>query len=526
MSRAELRWVAIASAIVLLLTSLPVLYAWHLADADHVFTGFVYNNEDCNSYIGKMQLGAQGEWLFHLFYTAEEHEPAMAVPVHILLGKLAAATGLPLVLTYHLARVALGFVLLLTVYAFVARFTSDVTVRRLAWALTAAGSGLGWLLTLVGLANWLGALPLDFWVPEAYVFLVLYHLPHLALAESLLLWSLLWALDSFEQRKVGPAIKSGLAAMGMALVVPFYVGVLAAVLGAFLVAVSLKQRRIPWQMAGQAALVGALVAPVIVYNAWVFTTNPVFRQWAAQNTILSPHPVHYLLGYLLLIIPAIPGAIQALRERDTRWLLPLAWLLVVPVLVYIPFNLQRRMIAGAQVPLALLAARGLVSWAQGRTRTWRLDLVAWVALVSLSNVLLLSGSLLEVTHLAPPIFRPAAEIAAIDWLAGQAQPDDVVLSSYEAGNFIPTRAEVRVLLGHGPETLYYEEKREDVRRFFDPATEDGWRQDLMTRYGIDYIFWGPVERALGAWEPASAPYLIPVYDQQGYAIYRVGVGSD
>jgi hypothetical protein len=530
MSRAELRWVLIASAVVLLFASLPTLYAWRLADAEHVFTGSVYNSEDYNSYIGKMQLGAGGEWLFRLFYTAEEHQPAMAVPVHILLGKLAAGTGLSLVLTYHLARVAFGLILLVTLYAFFARFTSDVTTRRLAWALTALGSGMGWLLVLLGLSGWLGAMPLDFWVPEAFAFLVLYSLPHLALAGTLLLWSLTWALTSFEQKRLGPTWKAGVAAAGMALIVPFYAGVLAAALGAYLLALSIRSRRIPWLMVGQTALVGAFTAPIVAYNAWVFTVNPAFRQWGAQNTILSPHPLHYLLGYLPLLIPGVPGAILAVRERDNRWLLPVAWLLVVPVLLYIPFNLQRRMIAGVQVPLALLAARGLLSWVQGHTQTRRTDpapawprtaLAAFVALAALSNVLLVASSLVEVSRRVPPIFRPAAEIAAVDWLGGQAEPDDTVLSAFATGNVIPARTGTRVFIGHGPETLYFDEKQEAVQRFFATATDDGWRQELLVEYGIVYLFYGPVERALGDWSPAGAPYLEQVYDQDGYSIYRV-----
>jgi len=244
-TRAEFCWLLLALLAVLLVASLPTLYAWSLADADHVFTGFVYNTEDGNSYLAKMRLGAEGEWLFHLFYTAEEHEPAMAFPLHLLLGKLAAATGLSLVLVFHLARIVFGLLLSVTIYAFAARFVSDVATRRVAWALATVGSGLGWLLVLLGASPLLGAMPLDFWVPEAYVFLVLYNLPHLAAAQALLLWSILWALDSFERKSPMPILKAGLAAIGMTLIVPFYAGVLAAALGAYLLALAIKDRRIP-----------------------------------------------------------------------------------------------------------------------------------------------------------------------------------------------------------------------------------------------------------------------------------------
>ena len=565
MSRAEWRWVLVASLAVLLLASLPTLYAWSLSDADHVFTGFCYNVEDGHSYLAKMRLGAEGEWLFHLFYTPEDHSGAFVYPFYLLLGKLARLAGLSLPLTYHLARAGLGLFLLLTIYAFAARLTADVTLRRLAWALTALGSGMGWLLVLGRLVQWLGAMPLDFWVPEAFVFLVLYSLPHLALAEALLLWSLLWTLDSFEEKRLWPAIKAGLAAIGMVLVVPFYAGVLAAVLGAYLVALFLALHpaakrsglvqprgpdgaepparwRIPWRQIGLAAIVGACVAPIVAYNSWVFGTNPVFKQWIAQNTILSPHPVHYVLGYLPLLLPAIPGAIAVVRNRKAErlWLLPLAWVVIVPLLLYAPFNLQRRMIAGAQVPLALLAARGLLTVARGgigarstplrygmqslqpgHPGRGRLAIVAWVALAALSNLILVGGSLVEVQARAMPAFRPGGEIAAADWLDQHASLGDIVLTTYRSGNLLPVLAGVRVFIGHGPETLYHDEKLAELQQFYDPATGDDWRQAFLARYGVDYVFWGPDERALGTWSPAAAPYLLPVYDQQSYAIYQV-----
>jgi hypothetical protein len=522
MTRAEFRWLLITSLAVILVASLPTLYAWSRADAEHVFTGFVYNTEDGNSYIAKMRLGARGEWLFHLVYTPEEHEGALVFTFHLLLGKVAAGTGTSLVLVYHLARALLGLGLLLTVYAFVAYFTPDVTARRLAWALVAVGSGLGWLLTALGKAYWLGDLPLDFWVPEAYIFLVLYSLPHLALAEALLLWSIVLVLQAFAGKGIYRCIYAGLAAFVMAWIVPFYVGILASVLGAYLFALAFQRRRLPWREIGQAALTGLFALLPVGYNAWVFSSNPAFRLWAAQNRILSPHPLHYLLGYALLLIPATWGAVQAISQRDERRLLPVAWVLVTPLLLYFPFNLQRRMVCAVQVPLALLAATGLLAWLHGRgKRTSRWVSVTYVTVIGLSNVLLVAGSLGPISQRTTPIYRPGAEIAALNWLAMHSQADETVLASREVGNVIPAWTNLRVFAGHGPETLHSLEKQAAIQRFFQPDTDDAWRQSLLRDFGVDYVFYGPQERAVGTWDPATAPYLAPIYDGAGYTIYRV-----
>ena len=180
-SHQEWVWVAAWSAVILLVTSLPYLYGAWLSTPQNQFGGFVLGVEDGNSYLAKMRLGATGSWQFHLFYTSEPHPGAYLFLFHLLLGKLARLSGLPLILVYHLARLGCGALLLATVYCFAAFFTRLRPVRRLTFWLVALGSGLGWLVLLSGFLPQLG-LPLDFYSPEAFAFLMLFSLPHLSLA--------------------------------------------------------------------------------------------------------------------------------------------------------------------------------------------------------------------------------------------------------------------------------------------------------------------------------------------------------
>src|SRR5574342_333731 len=52
---------------------------------------------------------------------------------------------------------------------------------------------------------------------------------------------------------------------------------------------------------------------------WELTpVNPVMRQWSAQNLILSPHPLHYVMGYALVGLLALGGAAYVLRRHDAQ----------------------------------------------------------------------------------------------------------------------------------------------------------------------------------------------------------------
>ena len=141
--------------------------------------------------------------------------------------------------------------------------------------------------------------------------------------------------------------------------------------------------------------------------------------------------------------------------------------------------------------------------------------------LSLTNVMLVAGNARVLRFRSAPIYRDGAEIAALDWLEERIEADDVVLSSYETGNYLPARVWARVFVGHGPETVRFGEKKALMTRFFDATTDDAWRQGLLEEYGIDYVFWGPAERQVGDFDPGAAPCLRAVYDADGYVIFEV-----
>jgi uncharacterized membrane protein len=99
----------------------------------------------------------------------------------------------------------------------------------------------------------------------------------------------------------------------------------------------------------------------------------------------------------------------------------------------------------------------------------------------------------------------------------------VVLASYATSNALPAWAPMRVVVGHGPESVGLEELRPAVEAFFGPMAEAG-RTDFLRIHQVSYVLRGPEERRLGSWSPQTSERFHRVYESQGYEIYAVDIG--
>ncbi len=522
-TKQEWIWLSFWITLGLLITSLPYIYGWTLSTPEQQFSGFIIGIEDANSYLAKMRLGAEGNWKFHLPFTAEPHDGAYLYTFHLLLGKFSNLFGLEFIPFYHLARLLCSVLLLTIVYYFIAFFITDIPQRRFAFLLIMFGSGLGWLISILGLIPQFG-LPIDFYLPEAFIFLVIFHLPHLALAEGLLFCSMLLLLHSWHTQRWIFTFWAGIFLFLMCLITAFYYAVFASVMAITWAFISYQKRKLLWPQFFQASLVGLMALPVIVYDFYVVNTNPVFQTLVDQIVTLSPHILHYGAAYGLLILLAVYGLLtnKEFFSHSPYHKLLVIWVILFPLLVYLPFNLQRRLVVGVQVPLVILATVGIFTFLQKcippeRHTIARLTLIVFF---SFTNIFILLGSFLTLPNRDAPIFQTTATFTAVQWL-DQTAEGDVVLTAYDTGNILPAYAYVRTFVGHGPETVNSDEKRALVKEFFASATTDAWRINLIESYNVKYLYFGETERQLGSFDPEQAHFLEKIYDQQGIQIFQI-----
>ena len=510
MSRRETRWALAYSLILVLVTSLPYMLAAIGTTEGWVFTGFLIASDDGNSYIAKMLAGSEGAWLFRSPYSTTEQAGVLAFLPYLLLGKASNGMHGQLVALYHLMRVFAIPALVLAVYRFATLFVESLALRRWTVIIATIGGGLGWLMVLLGWPNLADSLPLEFYSPETFGFLAIYGLPHLTLARALMLLGFVWHLQDQNSWRAGLALLAAGLVHSPELLSAY------AVLGAHALAIAgFGANRSEWARRLARTILPSL--PLVAYLGYRAISDPYLEAWAAQNLILSPHPVLYLLAFGVLLPVAFLGARDLVRRKDESMLFPVAWAVAIPALAWAPLNIQRRLPEGGWVALTVLAAVGIATLSGNAQRIGR---VALASLILPSTFLILAAGFDQALNPREPAFRSEPEIQAFDYLSQQMDPGTVVLAAFETSNPLPAWAPARVVAGHGPESAGLDRLTPKVEAFYRAEGVNEDRLALIRDEQIEYVIRGPKERAIGSWDPRDWDCLDLQMSFDGFDVYQ------
>jgi asparagine N-glycosylation enzyme membrane subunit Stt3 len=338
----------------------------------------------------------------------------------------------------------------------------------------------------------------DLLIPESNTFFSLHINPHFPTAMALMVGMMLNRGPRSKvsgRSRVGATMALSAMSLALAIVQPFAVVMVYATLGVHLLLRWRRDRQIAWLEMWTVFIAGVVTLPLLIYTFWVTQADPVLHGWMAQNVTPSPPVWDYALGYGLILVLAVPGAIAAIRRRSDTDLLFLAWIGVTAIALYAPFALQRRFSLGLHIPLAILAALGLCRLTKRRFAI-NLTLAATLLTTLLVMALAIGGGLKQ----DPRLFVSADEARAMDWLHENAPRNAVVLASPEMGLFIPAWAGRRVVYGHPFETVDAERTKARVENFFAMANR-AEREAMLREWKVAFVFAGPRERALGLTEP-------------------------
>jgi hypothetical protein len=527
------RW----SLIALIVSNLPYLMGWLRQTPDLIFTGIIFNAIDANAYLAVMQQGWHGQWLMTLPFTVEPHPPLFLYEFYIVIGNISRWLFLSPLAGYHLFRLLGGFFMFAAAYEYLSLHVRWPAARDIAFVLLCIGSGVGWWMQAFMPVGPEGISAIDFWLMDAYAFFSVLLVPHFVFA-----WGLaLTLLNTISRSALGLGKHNWLwafvAGAGLAVVHPKVTPAIGAVAAATAIMFAWRMR--PRALAVLVALVASGVGVLIPasYYIYAMSTSPIFAALTRQDITMSPPIGYYALGFGLVTALALAGASVVYKKQGIRELPLLLWPLIVLFMLYMPVQIQRRFIMGVQVPLAGLAGIGIVVVVLPAIRRWwgdrviakryparRLRLLAlnlMLAVSAMSNVLLLLIYSLNAWGRSPTMFVSNSLVQAATWLDDHSTDTTFTLSAYPTGNYIPANSSARTCIGHWNLTIDFYTKEEKVTRIFDASTSSTNREALVRELGCGFLLYSPAERALGKFDPATAPYLNLRFSLPDIDIYEV-----
>ncbi len=520
----EWRWVIISSALLLLIISVPFIFAYGTAIPDSVFMGVLVNPIDGASYQAKMEQGMNYSWLYQLPYTPEPHRGVALFTFYLGMGHLARMLNVAPILVFHAIRLIGSMLMFLALYQLIADWTDDVTQRQITWSLAVASGGLGWVALIFG------QITVDFLsLPEAFPLQAAYANPHFPWAIALAVW-MMHILLTMPRTQPQPTLNIYTVSLAFASVLltsfsPFVLLPIGLGYGAMLIWLWVQQKAIPRPELAWGIIVLLSALPLILYNAWAISkANPFFHAWMEQNVTPSPPVWNYLIAFGPLLILAVVGISVSFHNTNQEDIFLLGWLVAILVLLYAPFSLQRRFSMGITIPMAIFAGRGL--WRviiPTMSQRWRVLTIAAAFLIFMPTTVLaitlpLAGTVNVKNNL---LYITLEERDAMEWLSDHSEGNESnapVLASDSLSLFLPIWDQ-RVIYAHPYETLQAAKRQQAVKDFF-----SGVNCDVIEDEGVGYVIVGPRERKIA--EPGQQMCPIPgevVYqsDQGDVLIYAI-----
>ncbi|HEX4620323.1 MAG TPA: hypothetical protein VH208_02045, partial [Myxococcaceae bacterium] len=441
------------------ITGIPYLYAYAVQPPGHVFVGFFYLWDDATTYIAKMREGWEGAWAWTNRYTTETSPSAYLFLFWIVLGHIAAITGLPLLLVFHLARVAGAFALMGASWLFITHFVEDRAARRFALFFLAFGLGAGLIIWGLGHPVVFGNQTegLDLRMPELSALYSVLALPHFAWSGIFAALGVVLTLKAIQRGSLTLGALAGLAWLGQASIhpqMPVLMG------GATAVALVLRPAPNPRGWAA-AVLAFAIPAPYVLYSYLAFVGNPQVERWTFHSkNAVAPETISLLLALAPQLFLAAFGVLGAIRRRSREDVFLLAWIVLLLAILYLPNpagDLRRRFFDAIYLPLVVLGARGLYETILPRLkslRARRLIPFSYVAVVSIGSAFLVLAPLAVAAE--PQYTISSAESQGLQWLASQ--PTGRVLCMPGVGLYVPAYSSDTVYVGHYDETFDFVNK--------------------------------------------------------------------
>ena len=519
----------------MVLSSLPYVVAAVSTPGGHVYTWMLHNIDDSAVYLSWMKQVAQGQFFQENRFCVEPQKSVLFNVWFLVLGLLSKVTGGPL--AYHVGRLVGVGALVAAIARLSKSIFTDAKHQRLATIFVCISSGFGYLFGGFSATRGFTGQPIDLFQPEISVFQVSVYSPLFAPALALIVIAITSWIKAEKSHAAKDAIVAGIATALLGNIHSY--DVLHVMLAVACIRVTSDVVAGRFQLRQWLLAVGAGVI-ALPTTAWVFYATRVDPLFAARaDTDTRTAAIHWvLIGFGIAFPLAVVAVIRAIKARDLPTLYLAAWFVGALMSSQLPFAFQRKMLMGAQIPVAILAVVGLLHLAKKMTGDFPKILIGTAVLMAIpTNILWVQDALSKLpanagsTQMRP--YLSIGENEALQWLGSHGKATDAVLVGPDPTShlrfpgvalmphlsvYVPAIAGLTVFDGHWSETINYGAKITATVRFFDASTSDDARREILSENRIRFVVYpnkladGPLADGTGAalLKPDGSPQYIPV----------------
>jgi len=513
LKRGEIFFVSIVSTILILVTSLPHLFAFFDTSLGEKYLGASsLLSGDYYSYLSWITQAHDGVFLMRDLYAPEYEGGYLFHPLFLLLGLFAKFSGLGAPLAYHFARIFFIGVFCFSVHLLYSLFTKNIRERQTALLLLVSAGGFG---------AFFGKFSADISMPEINMFLSL----HISLLNivSLSLATLFAyvALRYLHERNWRVVIVGALLLSALALVHTYDVILFGMIFFVYAITRFIAYRDYDFLM--NMLWVFALTLPSIIWQSVVLLNDQALSMWYfLQVSTFSPNLFSYVSGLGVLLLLACWGMHTCLRDRTRETLFFVVWLTVVFLMLYNPLlpSLGRKFVEGIQIPLAFFASIAFLQLFHKGVML-RIFALFLAFLLIATNVEMLYKDIFYYSSHERPRAISSDEVSAMKWIRENTSHSDIFLSEVFIGNIIPALTARPVYMGHNDQTLNFELKNHILGYAFAYGhnVPHLWAK-LLNDGEISYVVEDKEVRSLGG-QIGLIEGLVPVFMTDSIVVYKV-----
>lgn len=495
----------VVSLIILFLASLPFIFGIAYGQRNGVtYTGgHVLTPGDYPVYLQYFQQAKAGATSFDNLYTHEQF-PKIVNVFWMAAAKISTVLSFPPAIGFHVFRLVFSVAFLFVMIRFFRKIFPNHGLRRLAFAMLFAGGFGAYTSPLFSktmtAAGYLHQPP-DLWMPEAFGFLLLMNIPHIIASVTLMVCAFWQFISAIETKKIRHAIGFGLCQLLLFQFHPFHIPTVFTIQLVSLIVWWASRRRVAKHEIFFPIIGWAIAAPSIAYHGMLLTRYEVVRERSLQNLNITMLPHVLIAGFGFLFVLGFLGF--WMKRKTLRgsflWTVMGTWLVVQPFLFYSPLDWNRRLTQGWFIPLAVFSAYALdyglrqfrKAFPENFSRRLLLAIFA-IILVYMTPlyVVVYDIAYLKVISEHPnegAMYLRPSEIDVLNTIHDKSNRNTVILADLRLSNIIPAWIGHRVFIGHGVETLRYEEKLIESQAFYKLKRSKQINIEWLLRNNISFV---------------------------------------